>query len=352
MARSKRDREAAAGRWLLLVHQLPTSPSKVRVKTWRRLQQLGAVAIRNAVYVLPDSPQAREDFEWMKAEILATKGEASIFAADAIDSLTDDDIVRAFRTDRERSLAAIRDDARTLLRRRLRAGTARGTSLRRLQRSVRQLRDQFAQVTAGDLFGASGREETDTAVAELERLAAGPSSRTAEPHHSEDVLRPDDYRGRTWVTRPRPGIDRTGSAWFIRRFIDPAARFAFAEKAQDLSSKMVPFDMYGVEFSHHGDRCTFELLADRFGVADPAVARLGRLIHDLDLKEARYNVPEAAAVGLLIDGLRQAYARDDELLEHGIVVFEGLYRAFATALVPPRPKSRIARGRKQVRTVR
>lgn len=348
MARSKRDRKAgAAGRWLLLVHQLPASPSKVRVKTWRRLQQLGAVAIRNAVYVLPHTPQAREDFEWMKAEVVANKGDASIFAADTIDSLSDDDIVQAFRADRERTLTAIRDDARRLLRSGRRAG-ARGTNLRRPQRAVRQVRDRLTQVTSNDLFGARGREEAETALADVERVAAGPTTRASDPLRRQGLLRPEDYRGRTWLTRPRPGIDRTGSAWLIRRFIDPAARFAFGERQRAHSPKLVPFDMYDVEFSHQGDRCTFEVLCERFGIADPAVARLGRLVHDLDLKETRYDVPEAAAVGLLIDGLRQAYPRDAELLEHGMVVFEGLYRAFGTTRVRAHPRSRTTRRARRV----
>lgn len=353
MARSKRDREAvAAGRWLLLVHQLPASPSKVRVKTWRRLQQLGAVAIRNAVYVLPHTPQAREDFEWMKAEIVANKGDASIFAADTIDSLSDDDIVQAFRADRERTLGAIRDEARKLLHNGRRTGAAKGTSLRRLQRAVHQVRDRLTQVTSSELFGARGREEAETALADVERLATGPTARASEPLRRQSLLRPEDYRGRTWLTRPRPGIDRTGSAWLIRRFIDPAARFAFGERPRAHSSKLVRFDMYDVEFSHQGDRCTFEVLCERFGIADPAVARLGRLVHDLDLKETRYDVPEAGAVGLLIDGLRQAYPRDAELLEHGMVVFEGLYRAFGTTLVQPHQRPRTTRRASRVGTTR
>ncbi len=330
------------GRWLLLVHQLPTSPSKARVKTWRRLQQLGAVAIRNAVYVLPNSPQAREDFEWMKAEILANKGEASIFAADTIDALTDDDIVRAFRADRERSFEAIREDAKELMRDGARAGAMRGTHLRRWQRAVRQLRDRFTQVAATDLFGASGREEANGAVTEVERLAAGPNTPQADASDDDDVLQPSEYRGRTWITRPRPGIDRSGSAWLIRRFIDPAARFTFGERPP-AGSKSVPFDMYDVEFSHRGDRCTFEVLSQRFGIADPAVGHLGRLVHDLDLRESRYNLPEAGTVGRLIEGLRQAYQRDDELLEQGIVLFEALYRAFASAPVSADTKPRAAR---------
>jgi hypothetical protein len=302
------------------------------VKTWRRLQQLGAVAIRNAVYVLPDSPQAREDFEWMKAEIVANKGEASVFAADTIDSLTHDDIVAAFRADRERAYKTIDEAARKLAGDGRLSKAARGTDKRRLQHTVRQLRDRFAQIVASDFFGASGRAEAEAGLGRLEGLFQGPAAGDGQPPRSRPAdLRPQDYRKKTWLTRPRPGIDRSGSAWLIRRFIDPAARFTFGEKPP-AALKAIPFDMYDVEFSHHGDHCTFEVLAERFGIADPAVAQLGRLVHDLDLKEHRYNVPEAAAVGRVIDGLRQVFPRDEELLEQGMVVFEALYRSFVSAL--------------------
>jgi hypothetical protein len=321
-----------AGRWLLLVHQLPAGSSRARVKAWRRLQQLGAVAIRNAVYVLPDSPQAREDFEWVKAEILASRGEASVFAADTIDSLTRDDIVAAFRADRERLYKAIGEDARGLAGRFHAARTARGTDRRRLQRTVRQLRDRYEQVVASDFFAAAGRAEVEAALVRLERLAA-PGDETPGAPGDGLALHPEDYRGRTWLTRPRPGIDRSGSAWLIRRFIDPAARFTFGDRP-GAAPRAIPFDMYGVEFSHHGDHCTFEVLCRRFGVADAAVAHLGRLVHDLDLKESRYNVPEAPAVGRLIDGLRQSFASDGELLEQGMVLFEALYRSYARGVSP------------------
>ena len=298
------------------------------MKTWRRLQQLGAVAIRNAVYLLPDSSQAREDFEWMKEEILANRGEASVFAADTVDQLTGDEIVAAFRQDRERTFKEIQTDAKRLEGAFSKADATRGMNRRRLQRAVRQLRDRFARVAATDLFGAHGREETNAVISELEEALAGPPPTITGTVNGGNLLPLDEYRERTWLTRPRPGIDRSGSAWLIRRFIDPAARFAFADTVP-ASSRVVPFDMYDVEFSHHGDRCTFEVLCQRFGIKERAVERLGRLVHDLDLKESRYNVPDAAAVGRLIDGLRQVYSRDDELLEHGIVVFEAMYRAFS-----------------------
>ncbi len=270
----------------------------------------------------------------MKAEIVASNGEASVFAADTIDSLTHDDIVAAFRGDRERAYKTIHEDARNLAGSGRQAKTARGTDRRRLQRAVRQLRGRFAQVVASDFFGASGRAEAEAALERLEDLVLAPAPDGGQrPRSAGAALRPEDYRKKAWLTRPRPGIDRSGSAWLIRRFIDPDARFAFGDRPA-AASKAIPFDMYDVEFSHHGDRCTFEVLSERFGVVDAAVAHLGRLVHDLDLKETRYSVPEAPAVGRLIDGLRQVFPRDDELLEQGMVLFEALYRSYGSGSPP------------------
>ena len=153
------------------------------------------------------------------------------------------------------------------------------------------------------------------------------------------------FRNRVWATRPRPGVDRMASAWLIRRFIDPGARFEFTEKPAE-ESEAVPFDMYGVEFSHHSDHCTFETLAQRFVIRAPAVEWLGRIVHDLDLKDEKYAVSEAAAVGRMVDGLRQMLTSDDELLERGITMFEALYRSFAGQPAPPkRPAKATSRRR-------
>ena len=137
----------------------------------------------------------------------------------------------------------------------------------------------------------------------------------------------DKFRDRIWITRPRPGIDRMSTAWLIRRFIDPRARFRFAEKPEK-SAAGVPFDMFGVEFSHQGNRCTFETVAQRFGISSPPVDWLGRIVHDIDLKDDSYAEDEAPAIGRLVDGLRQMYADDQELLERGITMFAALYRSY------------------------
>ena len=154
-------------------------------------------------------------------------------------------------------------------------------------------------------------------------------------------LSPATLKGRTWVTRPRPGVDRMSSAWLIRRFVDPKARFEFRSATTAPASRDVPFDMYGVEFGHDGDRCTFEVLASRLGVEDAAVKRLGEIVHDVDLKDSRFGHPESSVVHELVEGLRRAHSDDHVLLEHGMTMFGGLYESFRAAALPtPRRKTR------------
>jgi hypothetical protein len=133
-------------------------------------------------------------------------------------------------------------------------------------------------------------------------------------------------------------VDRMASAWLIRRFIDPHARFAFASDRGELPPEALPFDMFGVEFTHRGDGCTFETLCPIFALNAPAIMRVAELVHDLDLKDAKFGSPEATTVGAMIDGLQLTHAGDDVLLEQGIVMFESLYRSFEKSARAPRPR--------------
>jgi hypothetical protein len=138
-----------------------------------------------------------------------------------------------------------------------------------------------------------------------------------------------EFRKRVWVTRPRPGVDRMSSAWLIRNFIDQRAKFRFAETPQAAARGGVTFDMFGGEFTHEGERCTFETLARRFAVKDPGVAWLAKIVHQVDLKDDREPLPEAVAVARMVEGLRRTFSEDATLLEHGMVFFEALYRSHA-----------------------
>jgi hypothetical protein len=292
------------------------------VKTWRRLQQIGAVPARNSVYVLPNTEQCREDFEWMRSEIAALGGEATVFAADAISEGGTEDIVATFRRTRERDYRALKREIDRLLRRtkeKARSASAKG---RLASRTHRTLRDRFQAIERIDFFNAEARDETAASLAVFEQAVVG---RRLSAAPAPSALGTTSFRGRRWVTRPRPGVDRMASAWLIRRFIDPTATFVFAEAPGEVD---VPFDMYSGEFSHHGDSCTFEVIVDRFGLDSAAVAKIGQVVHDLDMKDTKFGLPEAAAVGRIVEGLRATHADDSMLLEQGIGMFDALAHSF------------------------
>jgi hypothetical protein len=322
------------GKWLLLLLQLPTRPASARIKTWRRLQQLGSVAIKNSVYALPNTPQAREDFEWLRAEIAAAKGQASIMTADALTAAADEEIRDAFLRQRTGEYDALRAGVDRVWR----GLKSRPTGAARLaaERTLRGGRDELARLDALEPIPVDARTRAVRAIDQLE------SRLTPEPERTPTVpttvtTRTETFQGRTWVTRPRPGVDRMSSAWLIQRFIDPKARFAFADEPPAGTRKQVPFDMFGVAFGHQGERCTFEVLCDRFAIEDEGVRHLAQIVHDVDLKDGRYGLAEAAIVARMIEGLRATYADDAELLAHGVAMFAALYESL------PKPAPRAGR---------
>jgi hypothetical protein len=324
-------------RWLLLIQQLPTEPSSARIKTWRRLQQLGSVNLKNSVYVLPHTAQAREDFEWLATEIRAANGQASVLAAEALTSEQETEICEAFRRARSADYEALRGKAHDLLRKT--PARVAGAARQHLQRSLWTFRDELARVRALDFCGAPARAAAEEA---LEALTA--KLRTGSPRipaAAAALLRPEQYQRRVWVTRPGPGVDRMASAWLIQRFIDPAARFAFTDAdTATLPKRDIPFDMYGAEFGHQADRCSFETLCERFGIDDPAVQQIAAIVHDVDLKDRRYQPPEAPVIGGLIEGLQATYQDDHALLQHGMALFAGLYESFARSSAGSRRRPR------------
>ncbi len=338
------DRPADA-RWLLLLQQLPTTPAAPRVKLWRRLQQLGSIALRNSAYVLPNTEQAREDFEWLRAEIAAAGGQASIMAARALSSDEDFAVLQAFRDARSPEFQSVADGLAAALS----APIRRAPDRRAVEKMVRTAQQEIARLDDIDFGRAPNR------MAAIDALNAV-SARLDRSDQENDMTATlekapvAEYRGRKWVTRPRPGVDRMSSAWLIRTFVDPKARFEFREAVPKESRKLVPFDMFGVEFGHVGDRCTFEVLANRFGIKDEAVRRIGQIVHDADLRDSRYGHPEVSMINGIVEGLRRAHAEDHDLLNHGVAVFAGLYESFRSSgsslRTSLRPKRRIARVRK------
>jgi len=313
--------------WLCLLFYLPAKRAHARVQAWRRLQRIGAVLVANSAYLLPASPEGREDLEWIKHEIVGGGGQAVVLVARAPDAATDDEVVATFRAARSRDFEALAADAAKLLRLAGRSSANRGS--RRVVQGVRRLRERFDEKAAIDFLDAPGRDEAATLIGKLDQLTGRKrhmdAARIAAPKTAA-------YHDKEWITRPRPGVDRMSSAWLIRRFIDPNARFLFG--APDSAPAAVPFDTFEAEFGHHGANCTFETLCDRFAITDRAVRHIGRVVHDIDLKETKYEEAETATISRIVDGLRRAHSDDDALLRSGMDVFEALYQSLAEVTPP------------------
>ena len=313
----------------MLLHQLPAKPAYLRVKVWRRLQGLGAVTIKSSVYALPFSAEAQEDFEWLLREIRDGGGEAMVCEARLVDGMTDAEVRALFDRAREADYAEIAKEARDLAKYvgRKPSQEARAAASGQLTK----LRARLAQVHAIDFYGASGRETVAGLLEGLEARLQEFEPATEDPDATgaqADAL--FELKGRTWVTRRGMFVDRIGSAWLIRRFIDPDARFKFVPaKGYAPEAGELRFDMFEAEFTHEGDRCTFEVLLSRGGLErDPGLAAIGEIVHDIDMKDAKFARPEAEGIRVLLNGLCASTDNDEQRLERGAAIFEDLYRSF------------------------
>src|SRR5712692_4240906 len=254
--------EARDTRWLLLIHQIPPKPDYFRVKIWRRLQRVGAVAIKNSVYVLPKNDQTLEDFQWIVREIAEGGGDASLCEAGFVEGLSDGQIEALFRTARDADYLAIADEAREL-NKKYHPRRADEDARSELESDAARLRKRLAEVTAIDFFDSLGRQTAEGLVSSLEARLRPANS--VERHESVEGVA--EYRKRIWVTRKGIHIDRMGSAWLIKRFIDPDAKFKFVPARGYRAEKgEIRFDMFEAEFTHEGDRCTFEVVMSQMGL--------------------------------------------------------------------------------------
>jgi hypothetical protein len=324
MSRSESESEQ---RWLLLIHQLPAKPAYFRVKIWRRLQDIGAVAVKSTVYALPANAETQEDFGWLLKEIVEGGGEAMVCEAQLIEGLSDAQARALFDAARDEDYGSIAKEARTLSAR-LEATPAQERNAE-AHAQVTRLRKRLAQVAAIDFFESSGRVAAEGLIADLEARITEDTMTDRHPQASS--LRRMELKGRTWVTRKGVHIDRIACSWLIRRFIDPDAVIRFVAGKGYLPKKgELRFDMFEGEITHEGDRCSFEVLLERAGIEDPALQAIAEIVHDIDLKDAKFGREEATGIASLIAGIASANSDDQNRLAQGAPVFDNLYQYFKT----------------------
>jgi len=310
--------------WLILIVSLPTQNSTGRMRVWRAVKALGCGVLRDGVYLLPHRPEFQKTLQVQADDVIAGGGSAHILTLDS--ESPDQQQVFENLFDRSAEYAKLvkaiqqTSDSNNLS----------ADNLTKLQKQSHRLRKDFEAIVVQDFFPGPAREQASSALEDLEHAVTERLS-PDEPHAVHRRIRRlqvEDYQGRTWATRQRPWIDRLASAWLIRRFIDPEARFIWLMEPDDCPAEVLGFDFDGAEFTHVGVKVTFEVLQTSFGLTkDAALNRLGALVHYLDVG----GIPVLEAVGLetLIGGMRQRWTNDDELLAEAEKIFDAFYQAFS-----------------------
>lgn len=299
--------------WILLLYSLPTGRGTARVGVWRKLKKSGALPFRTSAYLLPNRPDLLERFQWLAQQVIDGGGEATLVFVSELEGVSHDGMVRQFNEARAAEYGELSAALNELIsRNRRKPGETFASELEKLRR-------QFEEVRRLDFFDSA--KGHDVAML-IERAAALPEKKGGR--EKTKTLSPRRFTGKTWLTRPQPAIDRVGSAWLIRRFIDPEASFIFASDPA-AHPDSIPYDMMGVEFTHHGDDCTFETLLKRFGLKDATLRKLGEMIHDADLEDGKFQTIEAFGLDRVFKGWAKLGLPDDEILTRGFPCFDALH---------------------------
>src|SRR5260370_10200245 len=335
--------------WILLIHQLPPKPTNLRVRIGREMQTLGAVATKNSVYVVPANEKTHEDFQWLKQEIETAGGEATVFQAAAVEGATDEEITATFRKARDEEFAAIAAELEGLAGAANQQGRGKHIPVGRLathESELDKLHSQLEGVIANDFFNADGRADALAAYERCQkaiRAAHGPAPKATRATVKPGALELAKYQGRRWMTRRNLHIDRLASAWLIKQFIDKRPRFYFVAEGETVEGA-IAFDMYGAEFTHHGEDCTFETMLKRFGLSgSKGLREIAEIVHDIDLKDDKFHRLEAAGLNTIINGLSEVIRDDRRLLQQCSVIFDGLYWLLAQSAQKQKAKRNVRR---------
>jgi hypothetical protein len=298
-------------KWLLLLYGLPTRRSAERVSLWRQLKRLGAVPLKTSAYLLPDTPSHFERFQWLAQQVRQGGGDATVIRVTEVEGLAHEQIVQMFNDARRGEYDELIRELTKLVEQNRRK---RRDSL---DADLDKLTAWLEEIQKSDFFGCPRAHDAQMLVKRAAGLARTPAK-------SGPKLSARRFVGKTWLTRPRPEIDRVGSAWLIRRFIDAKARFVFSNDTAKCPEAL-PFDMVDAEFSHHGDDCTFETLVKRFDLADKALLKMAEMVHEADLEDGKFSHPECVGIDRVLKGWARLGLSDEQLLEKGGECFDALY---------------------------
>ena len=301
--------------WIVFSYSLPSSANSSRVALWRRLRRLGAVSPTGSVYILPAHNDCVESLQWLAQEIQQAEGEALVMRVSLFEGLDDTQLIALFNQARQEEYEEIGRQLADLESQIMVADEEVQTAV--FQKSLHKLQKQQIEVARIDYFQCP----QGTAVsAQLNRIKQQLAPDNTSPQIATAII--SQYQNKQWATRPRPHVDRLACAWLIRHYLNPNATIRYATES---NSGEVGFDMDGAEFSHQGNLCTFEVMLQTFQLNETALSLLAEIVHEIDLRDGRYQRPETDGIDATLRGWLLAGMPDNELEVHGIALFDGLY---------------------------
>lgn len=330
MAKASRKVVVQSQGWILFFYTVPSKPVSNRMKVWRRLMKAGAVQLKGTVYILPFNDEHYEILQWLVTEIAQMKGEGAFTRIEHIDTMKDSEIIGLFNQQRDNDYIAAGKALDDLERRlgSIRQG-GKAQNIRGLSEQFGKLTKEFEEVNRVDFFSSKVGEALNERIKrvsnELRKLSGAATAKESPATISPRAI--DAYQGKVWVTRKKPFIDRMASAWLIGRFIDKRASFEFIDEkdAETAIKNSIVFDMRGGEFTHIGDLCTFEVLIKSFTLKYKALKKIAEIVHDLDVKDGKYEAAEAKGLEDILIGISKTAKDDRDTLEKGMHIFEMLY---------------------------
>lgn len=323
MSRRIKMKQGPAPLWLVLMHQLQPKPESLRVRVWRMLQRMGAVAVKNSVYVLPNKDSCRKSLFSLIEDIHASGGDAFVCEAKFIIGLTDENIIQQFNEVRNAEYSILSNEIKKIDK--IISGKKITTqeNLMQIEHVLGKLRRQFNENASLDFFNSSTKNHIENELNFVESKIA--KLRKGENYGQSQEPR-EKTLGRTWVTRQNLFVDRLASSWLIKKFIDPQANFKFINPERYRHKKgELRFDMFNAEFTHEGDLCTFEVLVKSFHLKEPALRAMSEIIHDIDLNDSKFEREETSGIKMLIGAMAKSEKSDERRLERSFVLFDDLY---------------------------
>lgn len=322
--------ETKTDKWLIFFYSVPSRPVSKRMKIWRRLIKAGALHFSGSVYMLPFNDDNLEFFQWLTSEINLMSGEGSFVRVKNIETRKNSEIRMLFNKQRDKEYKLIEKEIDEIERRiqNIKKGT-KNQDKRRLFVQLNKLNREFEDINKIDFFDAeSGRaigKKMKTIKTEISTIAGFETKKEKPAGIVPKSI--NEFKGKIWVTRKKPFVDRMASAWLIRKFIDKDAAFDFKDEddLEGLDSRFITFDLQGGVFTHIGSMCTFEVLLNTFNLKSKALKKIAEIVHELDIKDGKYTVSEANGIEDILLGVKKTAKNDIEGLEKGMAVFDMLY---------------------------